>query len=107
MLLIYLSCTWVAGVFLGSKLDLPGLFIPIGLIPLFLVFFTRRRKPIIIAVTGIVLLLLAATYSSASLNIIDESRLRFYNDRGTVELKGRVVEDPDVRDNNARLKLSP
>ncbi len=107
MLLIFLSCIWVAGIFLGSKLNLPPAFILIGLIPLPLLFFTRQyRKPIILASLGIITLLASAAYSFSSLNTVDDSRLHFYNDSGVVELKGTVAGDPDVRDKNTRLTLS-
>lgn len=107
MLLIYLSCAWVAGIFLGSNLNLPLALSLAGLIPLPLLFFVRQhRKPVILASLGIFILLAGAAYSFSSLHTIDESRLHFYNDRGSVAVKGIVAEGPDVRDKNTRLKLS-
>ena len=41
MPLIYLSYVWVAGIFLGSNLNLSWLFILTGLIPLPLLFIAR------------------------------------------------------------------
>ena len=107
MLLIYLSCAWVAGIFLGSNLYLPLVFSLAGLIPLPLLFFTRRhRKLIILASLGLFTFLAAAAYSYSSLYTVDENSLRFYNDRGSVEIKGMVAGDPDVRDTNTRLNLA-
>jgi competence protein ComEC len=106
VLVVYLSCAWVAGIFLGSKLDLPWPFFLAGLAPLPLLFFTNHRKYIIFASTGIFILVSAATYSFGSLNTVDESRLHYYNDRGDVELTGKLLESPDVRDNNTRLVIS-
>ena len=107
MILIYLSCAWVAGIFLGSNLNLPLALSLTGLIPLPLLFFARRhRKPIILASLGLFIFFGAAAYSFSSLHIVDENSLHFYNDRGSVEIKGMVAEDPDVRDKNTRLKLS-
>jgi competence protein ComEC len=107
VLLIYLSCVWVAGVFLGSRLDLPPLFCLVGLVPLPLLFFSRQHwKKIIFYSLGIFLFISAAVYSYASLYTIDESRLRFYNDLGPTEIKGTVAGDPDVRDKSVRLTLS-
>ena len=49
MSLIYLSVAWVAGILLGSKADLPFALIFAGLFPLiFLFFFPRYRKPLIL-----------------------------------------------------------
>lgn len=107
MLLIYLSCVWVAGILLGSKYNVPLTLSLAGLIPLLLLFFTRRhRKPIIYVSLGIITILAAISYSFSSLNVVDESSLHYYNDRGAIELKGTVSEDPDVRDKNTRLTLS-
>jgi competence protein ComEC len=107
VLLIYLSCVWIAGIWLGYWLNLPLLLCLAGLVPLPLLFFIRRhRKPIILASAGIIVLIAAAVYSYSSLYSIDESRIHFYNDRGTAEIKGMVAGDPDIRDKNTRLTLS-
>jgi len=107
VVLIYLSCVWVAGVFLGSKLNLPLLLSLTGLVPLLLLFFIRqRRKPIILASLGIIILVLSTAYSYSSLYGIDDSKASFYNDCGVVEIRGTVAGDPDVRDSNTRLSLS-
>ena len=107
MLLIYLSCAWVAGIFLGSNLNLPLALSLVGLIPLPLLFFARRhRKLVILASLGFFIFFAAAAYSFSSLHTVDENRLHFYNDRGSVEIKGMVAEAPDVRDKNTRLNLA-
>jgi len=107
VILIYLSCAWVVGIFLGSNLNLPLALSLTGLIPLPLLFFARRhRKPIILTSLGLFTLFAATAYSFSSLHIVDENSLHFYNDRGSVEIKGMVAEDPDIRDKNTRLKLS-
>ncbi len=107
MLLIYLSCAWLAGIFLGSNLNVPFALSLIGLIPLPLLFFARQhRKPIIFVSLGLFALLGAAAYAYSSLYTVDESSLHFYNDRGRVEIKGMVAGDPDARDKNTRLTLA-
>jgi len=105
--LIYLSCVWLAGIFLGTNLSLPVILILTGLIPIPLLFFTHRhRKTIILASLGLITLFAAAAYSYSSLYTVDEGNLHFYNDRGTVEIKGTVTRDPDVRDKSTHLNLS-
>ncbi len=107
MVLIYLSCVWVAGIFLGYKLNLPLWLGLVGLIPLTLLFFTRQyRKPVILAGLGIIIFVVAAVYSYSSLYAIDDSKVWFYNDRGIVEIEGTVAGDPDVRDTSTRINLS-
>ena len=107
MPLVYLSCAWVAGIFFGAKLHLPLTLTLTGLIPLLLLFFFHQyRKTIILISLCIIALLGAATYSYASLHTVDENSLHFYNDHGTVTVKGMVTKDPEVRDKNTHLYLS-
>jgi len=106
LVLIYLSCAWLAGIFLGTKLYIPLWFVFISLVPLILLFFFRRhRKPIILTSLAIIIFALSSVYSYSSLYGIDDSKVWFYNDRGPVELKGAVAGDPDIRDKNTRLTL--
>ncbi len=106
MVLIYLSCAWLAGIFLGTKLNLPLWFGLISLVPLTLLFFFRQhRQPVILTSLAIIIFVLSSVYSYSSLCGIDDSKVWFYNDRSPVELKGTVVGDPDVRDKNTRLTL--
>ena len=107
MVLICLSCAWVAGVFLGSQFNIPWFYGLVGIAPLFLLFFFRSyRKIIILLSLSVIILPLAGAFSYSSQNVFNETDLRFYNDSGFTELKGTVIEDPDVRANNTRLMLS-
>lgn len=107
MSLIYLSCAWVAGIFLGSKFNLPLAFVFIGLIPILLLFFSRQhRKLIILTSLCLIVLFIGAAYFRSSLPTADENYLQFYNDKGTVEIKGLVDRDPELRDKTTHLHLS-
>ncbi len=107
MSLIYLSCAWVAGIFLGSKFNLPLVLILTGLIPLPLLFFARQhRKPVILASLCLSAIFGGAFYFPSSLPAIDENHLQFYNDRGMVEIRGLVDRDPEIGDKTAQLYLS-
>jgi competence protein ComEC len=105
--IIYFSCVWVAGIWLGYYLDLPPALSLVGLIPLLTLFFTRtHRKLLIITGLGIIIFVIGAVYAYASSYEINEGKVHFYNDRGVTGLKGTVSGDPDVRDTSARLTLS-
>jgi competence protein ComEC len=107
MILIYLSSVWLLGIYIGTILKLPLLFLLCGLLPLLCLLFTRRyRKVIILASLGIFLFVGAAVYAYTSLYAVDESDIRYYNDNGTVEIKGVISQAPDVRDKSARLTLA-
>ena len=106
MSLIYLSCAWVAGIFLGSELNVPLVLILTGLIPLPLLFlFSQHKKLIILTSLCLIALFGGAFYYQSSLPPDDESSLQFYNSE-TVEIKGMVNTDPEVRENTTHLYLS-
>jgi competence protein ComEC len=105
--LLYVSCAWVAGVFLGSKLSLPLFVLAFGLIPFTLIPFLRGSKKTLI-VAGLCLLTLfgGGLHFSSSLPPADEHSLCFYNDGGIVEIQGMVTEEPDIRDKYCLLTFS-
>jgi competence protein ComEC len=105
--LLSVSCAWVAGIFLGSKIGLtwPTLFI--GLVPFaFVLFFRNSRKTLIIAGLCLLALLGGGLRFPSSLPPVDEHLLSFYNDKGTAEIQGMVAEEPDVRDTYCLLTVS-
>ncbi len=106
MSLIYLSCAWVVGIYLGAKFALPLALILIGLIPLpLLFFFPQHRKAIILIAICLIALFGGAFCYRASLPAEDESCLQFYNDQ-EVEIKGVINADPEVRDKATHIRLS-
>jgi len=107
VLLIYLSCAWVVGIFLGAKFSLPLALIFTGLIPLLLLFFFRQhRKTIILISLCLIVLFGGALRFQSSQPTVNENCLQFYNDQETVEIKGMVNADPEVGDKTKYLQLS-
>jgi len=104
--LIYLSCAWVAGIYLGSKFALSPALVVIGLAPLPLLFlFRQHRKAIILAAVCLIALFGGASCFQASQPCRDESCLQSYHDQ-EVEIKGMVNADPEVRDKATHIRLS-
>jgi len=103
--LIYLSCAWVAGIFLGSKFNLPLALILTGLIPLPLLFFRQHRKLIILTSLCLIALFGGAFTFQSSLPTVNENYLQFYNNQ-TVEIKGIVNSDPEIKAKTTHLPLS-
>jgi competence protein ComEC len=107
VILIYLSCAWLAGIFLGSNYNLPVAFSLAGLVPLPFLFLTRRyRKLIVLASAGFIILVVSAAYAYPSLNTVKEDKIQFYNGRASVETKGIISGDPDIRDKSVQLKIA-
>jgi competence protein ComEC len=105
LLLICLSCAWVAGIFVGSYFNLSVTLCLAGIAPFLLLFFTRRyRKPVVLL--ALFIFFAAAAYAYPTLHEVDEGKVHYYNDRGSVEIKGIVTGDPDARDKSTRLDLS-
>ncbi|MEE8620037.1 MAG: ComEC/Rec2 family competence protein [Dehalococcoidia bacterium] len=107
MWLLYVSCAWVAGIFLGSKIGLPLFALVFGLIPFALIPFLRSKRNILV-VTGLCLftILGGGLHFPSSLPPADEHSLCSYNDLGIVEIQGMVAEEPDVRDRYCLLTFS-
>ncbi len=105
MTLIYLSCAWVLGIFLGSIFDLPPALALSGLLPLFLLLrFWQKRKSIIL--TGLCLILLfAGAYRYDSSVVTAGTPVSAYNG-SQIEMKGTVSAEPEVRDKVTHLRLS-
>ena len=107
MWLLYVSCTWVAGIFLGSKISLPLFAFSFGLIPFALIPFLRSKRNLLIVV-GLCLstLLGGVLHFPSNLPPLDENSLYSYNDLGIVDIQGMVAEEPDMRDRYCLLTFS-
>ena len=109
MSLIYLSCAWVTGIFLGGWLEFnpPPAILLTGLIPLPLLLRLRHRKKTIILASLCLIAFFGGTIRfEASQPTIDENQLQFYNNQEAVTVRGIVGTDPDIRDKATQLRLS-
>jgi competence protein ComEC len=107
MWLLYISCAWVAGIFLGSKVGLPLATFAFGLLPLLLIpLFPNSKKTLIVLGLCLLAFLGGGLRFPSSLPQIDEHTLCFYNDNGTVEIQGMVADAPDIRDRFCLLTFS-
>jgi competence protein ComEC len=104
--LIYLSGAWVAGIYLGSRFALPLALILLGLLPLMLLFFSpKKRKLMILTAVCLTAFLGGALVYQASLPPNDVSHIKFYNGQ-EVEIEGMVSADPEIRDTSTHIQLS-
>jgi competence protein ComEC len=107
MWLLYVSCAWVAGIFVGSKLSLPWLVLLIGLVPFALLPFLLSSKKTLIVVGLCLLAVVGGALRYPPLfPVADEHSLASYNGKGIVEIQGMVAEEPDVRDRYCLLTFS-
>jgi len=107
MWLLYVSCAWVGGIFLGSGDGLPLPILSLGLAPfLLLPFFPSRRKHLVVAGLSLLALIGGALYSPSDPPQTDPHLLRSYNDTGPVDIRGIVSEEPDTRGTFCQLTLA-
>lgn len=105
MALIYISCAWVVGIYLGSKFALPWAFVFIGLIPLPFLFFSQHRKAIVLSSVCLLAFFGGVLLFPTSLPANDENHLQSYNGQ-VFEIKGVIDADPEVRDKTTHIRLS-
>jgi len=108
MTLIYLGCAWLAGIFLGSLLPLPSVFVwLLTVLPLAVLLLWRKEWPVrLISVCLLFLLLGILRFNaSAPLQSFGEGHIAYYNDQGWVKIEGIVSGEPDVRDTYTNLPV--
>jgi competence protein ComEC len=107
MALVYLSIAWVIGIYLGSMFALPWGVIFIGLIPLCLIpFFLNYKSQLFLAGFCLLSLFGGCLRFQASLPVIDDHHLQFYNDKGTIVIEGMVATEPDAGNTTSVFQIS-
>ena len=106
MALAALSLAFAAGVFLGSLFIPQPALLGLALLPLPLLLSRRWRKTGLVSSVCLLLLFAGALHYRSSLPPQDYTQASYYNDMGTVTLRGVVSLDPDVQDSTTRLKLA-
>jgi competence protein ComEC len=105
MILISICLAWVAGVLIGSYLDLSWIWMISGFIPmLMLLFFKQYRKPLLILALAIIAFFGGTAYYPTSLpqdNIVAED-----NSQPLVEISGSISAPPEIRGNNSHIELT-
>jgi len=105
--LILVSCAWIAGILLGSRLDVAPLWLLAGLAPLLGCWLFRKRRTLLTLITICLFLILAGVVRyPAAAPLPDEGDLSFYNDSGTVEITGVVADAPEAGTKTTHLRLS-
>ena len=104
MKLIYLSVSWIAGVCVGMWAGFHWVTIVVITGIALLALALRRRRALLFTLCLIVLLGGIFRFQS-TVTILDESSLQFYNDKGTVQVKGLVATDPELTEHSAALHL--
>jgi len=104
MRLVLLSCSWICGIYLGSKLTLPvHIIASLFVAPLLLLLLWRQKR--VLVWTSICL----ATLIGGVLLFrctVTEPNLHLYNEHGLVQIKGSLDGDSEYDGNMTRIRLS-
>ena len=106
MVLIWVSISWMVGIYLAARLQIPLVCWALVALPPIGVAWLWKGEPRVsrAAVCGLFLCLGAIRYS-AGLPRQDEHSVAAQNDTGRVVLTGVVVGEPDVRDRYVNLRV--
>ncbi|HEY40516.1 MAG TPA: DNA internalization-related competence protein ComEC/Rec2 [Dehalococcoidia bacterium] len=107
MPLIYLSCAWIIGIYLGLiyNLPLPVLLICLVTLPLPFVLRRHRKSAILIALSSL-LICGGILRFQPELTAADAGSLQYYNGQGVTEIKGVIDDDPETGDKTTHLRFS-
>ncbi|MCJ7523232.1 MAG: ComEC family competence protein, partial [Dehalococcoidia bacterium] len=104
MKLIYLSASWIAGICLGMWAGFHWSAVAaVGGAALIAILLRRRRALLFVLCLSV--LLLGLFRFDTTVTSVNESALRFYNDKGAVQVRGVVVSDPETANNRTALRL--
>ncbi len=102
MLLIGISCAWIAGIWLGSLFDIPAVLILSAVLPVpFLILFKELRKPLLLIAFSL-LFFFGGTWLSPVLSHQNNS-VSAYNNQGKVPFKGFISEPPEKKDIKSQI----
>ena len=104
MRLIYLSLSWIAGIYLGMWAGFHWAAIA-ALAGVALLALLLRRGKALLLVLCLIALVAGIFRFQTTVPAVDESALQFYNDKDAVQIKGLVAADPEPTDSAVALRL--
>lgn len=105
MRLIYLSLSWIAGIYLGAWAGFPWGAISIAIAGVALLAFLLRRNQALLLLLCLVALLGGILRFQLTVSTVDENILQYYNDKGIVEIRGLVAAAPELTDSATALRF--
>jgi len=107
VVLVYLSSSWLAGIYAGWRFDIYlHLLLAACSLLIFLFVFRRRRRTILLSTLCLLTFFGAAVYANDNLNRLKGGDLSYYNDGGPATITGTVSRSPDITGSNTQLTIS-
>jgi competence protein ComEC len=105
MLLIGISCAWIAGIWLGSIFEIPVLLILSSVLPVPFLFILKNQRKHLILLILCLLFFFGGSWLYPVLSHQD-NLISAYNDQGRIEFIGVISEPPEKRDNRSQIIIS-
>ncbi len=105
MLLIGISCAWIAGIWLGSQFCIPAALILSAVLPVPLIFGLKNHRKHLILLALVLLFLFSGAWLSPTLSHTYNS-IKIYNHLGPLDFNGIIAEAPEKQDNKNQLVIS-
>ncbi len=107
MTLVYLAAAFVAGVWLGSVMAVPGEFLLLALsVPAVVAALWWQERRVRLGAACALFVLLGWGRFQLVQPVVDERALAAYNDQGRLTVQGVVTGEPDSRDTYTNLRIS-
>lgn len=106
MALLFLSLSWIAGIFTGYSISMPLWSLAFSIFPfIFLPWLRNHKKWLVLA--GLILLVFMSgnTYYRSTLSQIYRNVLSFYNETNQITIEGSISGDPATNDKTTQFSL--
>ena len=106
MFIVTLFCCWLFGIWLASMVRVPtltGIVLSLACFAVGLLFRNQRQRAILLTCVGMILL--GGVRFQFAVPVINTHHIAFYNDNLTVNIKGTVIDEPDIRDRFVQLRV--
>ena len=107
-ILFYLSISFVVGIFISSIVKIPQIFswgfLFLGVLIIITSIFFKRDNFTIVGFCLFFLVLGIIRFQISEFNI-KNNELRKFNDKKEIVLVGKIINEPDVRENYQKLRI--
>lgn len=115
MRLVYLGLALITGIYLGSRVAVSleptvvlflTLILPALAAALLLIPWLRRKRTLLLSGLGIIAFLFGILRFQATIPVVDEHALQFYNDQGSLIITGMIDDYPEPQDGATSFRLA-
>ncbi len=106
MRLVWVAIAWTVGIYVAKQANVPPLVWLAGFVAVLVAAILARKTRVGLALLAAAFLLLGAWRYAASLPVIDDAHVAWYNGRGEVTLVGVVHEAPEPRGTRWRVRIA-